>query len=803
MTLIYLASAWIAGIYAASLFNLPLGLLLTAIFLSLLVAVVLRHRRPWLLGLLCLALFLGGMLRYQSSLPTMTERTVHFYNERGEVEVKGRVAEDPRQREKSTLIRLSDLAILQGGAERKVSGDLLLRVPRLSHYSYGDLLLLKGKLETPPRLDNFDYKGYLAQQGIYSIMSFPRVKVVGKEEATRPGDWVYLLRRRLAGALQRALPEPQSALAQGLLLGLRSDIPSDLQQAFNRTGTTHILAISGLNISIVAGIALSFGVWLFGRQRSFYFFFALGVLWLYTLLAGMQPPVLRAALMGSLFLWGDYLGRQRSAATALLFAAALMIALSPRVLWDVSFQLSFMAMAGLVFLAPPLEEWGNRWIESRKFPGEGLAKALLYSVAVTIGAIIATFPLIAYTFGLFSLVGLPATLLALPALPAIIVTTALTGLLGLFVPPLALAAGWVSWLFLTYLIKVVELFGSLPFTALEVSYKSGGLVAGYYLALGAILGLSSARHRNWLLARASALGDRLRENRLPRLPRKAVALSLCIVAALVWTAALASPGTNLEVSFLDAGQGDAIFIRTPSGQNILVDGGASAQAISLQLGRRLPFWDRELDLIVATQPHADHLTGLVEVLRRYKVKQVLEPGVDYDSPIYREWRELLKSQRIPTVKAQAGQIFQIDGGEIQLEVLNPPVARLQGTASDIDNNGVVLRLSRGEISFLLTADVFAEAEQELLLTGAKVKSTILKVAHHGSRTSTSPAFLGAVSPQVAVISSGKDDPFDHPHSEVWDRLKERLGEERIYLTEKRGTVQFTTDGKRLWVRTER
>jgi competence protein ComEC len=277
-------------------------------------------------------------------------------------------------------------------------------------------------------------------------------------------------------------------------------------------------------------------------------------------------------------------------------------------------------------------------------------------------------------------------------------------------------------------------------------------------------------------------------------------LPLLVVAILVWSVALTAPDDKLHVSFLDVGQGDAILIQTPNGQDILIDGGPDPQKINLELSKKLPFWDRTIDLMVCTQPQADHVTGLVEVLQRYKVKQVLEPGVPYDSAIYQEWLRLIEDKGIEYNIARAGQEIDLGSG-IKLEVLNPPEGLFEETSHDVDNNGVVLRLTWGKVSFLFTADIREEAEFELIGQRANLRSTVLKVAHHGSETSTTSQFLAAVDPEVAVISVGADNTFDHPSPEVVERLVGRLGEDNVYRTDKAGTIEFITDGESLWVRT--
>ena len=278
-------------------------------------------------------------------------------------------------------------------------------------------------------------------------------------------------------------------------------------------------------------------------------------------------------------------------------------------------------------------------------------------------------------------------------------------------------------------------------------------------------------------------------------------LSLAVAAALVSFLAVSLPDDRLHVSFLDVGQGDAILIQKGS-QQVLVDGGPSPQAVCLGLGEKMPFWDRTIELMVLSHPSADHVAGLVEVLNRYRVEQVLYPEMDFESGVYDEWLRLVREKGIKATLAQAGQ--QIDlGGGVAMEVLSPLDPPLSATDSDVDNNAAVLRLSLGEVSFLLTADMMWEAELELVYNRANLRNTVLKVAHHGSNTSTTPEFLAVARPELAVISVGADNEYGHPTEEVLERLEDVVGEENVYRTDEDGTVEFITDGDRLWLKMER
>ncbi len=808
MWLLYVSCAWVAGVFLGSKLGPPLLALAFGLIPFALIPFLPSSKKTLIVVGLCLFALFGGGLHFSSSLPPTDEHSLCYYNDTGIVEIQGMVVEEPEIRDRYCLLTFSADEIIVDGERKEILGKASVRVPRYPTYHYGDVLKITGKLQTPPQLEDFDYKTYLERQGIYSVIYYPGVEVLDHSQGFKPLQWIYSLRERLSASLARALPEPQGSLAQGILLGLRGNIPDSLYQAFSRTGTAHLLAISGLHISIILAMLLSFGILVFGRRRSIYIWLTLALIWLYALLAGMHPPIIRAAIMGSLFLIAEYLGRQRSAIIALAFTAAVMVGIQPGLLWTVSFQLSFLAMAGLVLLYPYFQAWGRKGVAFLFGAREKIAAAggMITDVfAVTLAAIVAVWPLIAYNFGVVSLVALPSTFFSLPALPFIIITAALVAFAGLLASLAAQILGWLAWLFLSYLVFLVQGFDALPYSSLEVTTVSTWHIWGYYVILAGVI--ASLNHRKQLADFSSRLTSRIKKiaEGIPK-PRlgfstKWLVLPLLIVAILVWSVALTTPDDKLHVSFLDVGQGDAILIQTPDGQNILIDGGPDSQQINLELSKKLPFWDRTIDLVICTQPQADHVTGLVEVLHRYKVKQVLEPGVSYNSSIYREWLRVIEDKGIKYNLARAGQDIDLGTG-LKMEIVNPPQKFFQGTSCDIDNNGVVLKLTWNKVSFLFTADIREEAELELIMQRANLRSAVLKVSHHGSMTSTIPQFLAAVDPEVAVISVGADNTFGHPSPEILERLIDRLGEDNVYRTDEDGTIEFITDGERLWVKAD-
>jgi competence protein ComEC len=329
----------------------------------------------------------------------------------------------------------------------------------------------------------------------------------------------------------------------------------------------------------------------------------------------------------------------------------------------------------------------------------------------------------------------------------------------------------------------------------EVADFNVGLVWLYYAALALTLWLLSRRPR--IMAVEKPPIPTVRGGFYTRLSFRLLLPALVVVAMLASVVGAGLPDDKLHVSFLDVGQGDAILIQTPAHHDILVDGGPSPQAINLELGRKMPFWDRTIDLVVLTHPQADHLTGLIEVLKRYNVKQVLYPAVDYDSLLYQEWFRLIEEKGIEATLAVAGQRIDLEDG-VEITVLNPPAEGL--AVGDANNQSLALSLSFGDFSFLLTGDVQLEAELEMIMQRAVAPATVLKVAHHGSATSTIDQFLAVAAPQMAIISVGADNSFGHPTEEVMARLEEAVGFAGVYRTDTQGTIEFVPDGESLWVK---
>ncbi|KKK63294.1 hypothetical protein LCGC14_2995740, partial [marine sediment metagenome] len=291
---------------------------------------------------------------------------------------------------------------------------------------------------------------------------------------------------------------------------------------------------------------------------------------------------------------------------------------------------------------------------------------------------------------------------------------------------------------------------------------------------------------------AVPLPERLPATR-PLLPAAGIAMLLALGSALLWLGMTAPVPGRLTVIFLEVGQGDAIMIQGPDGHRVLVDGGPNEDAITAALGRRLPFYDRRIDLVVLTHPQADHLGGLPAVLRRYDVGSILASPVEGDSAAFRAWKDSLRAESVPYHEAVAGQTIDLGNGA-RLHVLSAP-----SEGRDPNESSVVIKLTMGRASFLLTGDIGSAREAALVRSGADLRATVYKVPHHGSDASSSSQFVSAVDPLVDVISVGEDNRFGHPSPEVL----ERLDGDAVFRTDLHGDVTVSTDGQRLWITTGR
>ncbi len=788
--LVYLTIAWIMGIAAAKWLEPP-PITLLALTIPAIAALLLyrQESRPRFIALNVLA-FLLGAGRLLVAQPAITPAHIAWYNDGDSLTLIAKIIDEPDIRDTYTNLRVEAQRIrLPNEEEHPVKGLVLLRTARYPEYRYGDVLEIFGKPETPPVFEGFSYKDYLARFGIHSMMRRGKITLLQAQRGFSVYAAIYRFKEKAHQVTNRILPEPEAALLNGILLGIQSGIPRSLYDQFNATGASHVIVISGSNISLLVGILLLAGQKAIGKRNAF--FLALAGVAAYTAMVGADAAVVRAALMGVLFILAMYAGRPNVVLNTLFVSALLMTLHNPLTLWDVGFQLSFLATLGLVVLVPPLEHGTatllGRFSASAKLPAA--ANVLNEALLVTIAAQIITTPLIVYQFGRFSAVSLLTNFLIVPVQPLVMIFGGLATLAGLIWLPLGQIIAWAAWLPLAWTIWMVQWTANFSWAQFELPAMPFWLLALLYLTLAAAV---------W------AFGHPAERRRLPfsRNGRGGLKLLVLSVAAglllLLWAATQHLPDGKLHVAFLDIGQGDAILITTPNGRQILIDGGPSPAKLGQQLGKEMSFWDHSIDVVISTHPDADHITGLVEALDRYQIDTILVSDADSGSSLFDEWNRRLETNNTQPTLAWQGMRLQLDK-TVEAIVLNPGPAS-EGLESPNDHS-VTLKIKMGDISFLLSGDAEIPVEQALVAGGQDLRATVLKSPHHGSKTGSSAMFLEAVNPQIVVISVGADNRFGHPAPEVLQRYT-NYGI-TVLRTDKQGTIELITNGERLWLETSR
>jgi len=787
MALAWAAAAWIAGVVAAAALGAaawPLALALAAILLAL--ALLRRDPRIVAYAAILPLIFAAGLARFVTFDDRMAEDDVARLAGGPSMRIRGIVRDDPDIGDTTQRFAISVRELQRAGGWQRASGGVLVGTGLLPRLAAGDVVELEGQLELPSSVGAFDYAEYLAQRGVRSVLAFPGVRIVGHEDDNALAATILDVRRRLSRGLTLALPEPHASLAQGVVLGRRAALPRDLNDDLNATNTSHLVVVSGANVVLVAAFATGLLTWLVGRRRAL--LLSACVVLAYMLLVGLSPPVLRGTIMGLLLVLAQVTGRRTNAIVSIAFAAALMLGLDPRSIRDVSFQLSFAATVGIVSLSPPLHDWileGLARLLRRETLPRPVSTFIVLPLSTTIAAIVATEPLIALNFGTLSLVAVPANMLVIPLFPYMLTASAFAAVGGL-VPHLHLVLGAPAYYLLGYWMAVADRLASYSFSAISFSgYSSSWALLTYAVlaAFGWAVQRQIGRPRTQRLAAAADWGRLV--------PFASVAVPVTALVASAAFALQASSPRRLEVTVLDVGQGDAILIETPSGDDILIDGGPGP-AVLRGLAGEMPWHDRSIELLVLTHPQADHLYGLLDVLDRYDVRRVIAGPGQAETAGFDAWLAAVSGEGLMVERADSSASFDLGDG-VRLYALAP----VHGpAASKINNTSLVLRLVVGDVSFLFTGDIEADAETALIADGAELRSTVLKVPHHGSNTSSSRALLDVVQPSIAVVSAGKDNRFGHPHADVLARLREWS---EVFLTARSGAVHFETDGERIWI----
>ena len=786
LPLMWFSLAFLAGIILASLVSLSVLVWGALAFFALFPAILLRILAPRLhpsslilqpfTFVLFFALFLGAA-RYQLSIPEFDAFHIAYYNDRDyDLLITGTLVEPPDYRDSYTNLRLDVEKVDTGDRDLTAHGLILVRASNNQVFHYGDRLRLRGKLKTPPENEDFSYRDYLAAQQIHSYMSSAEVTVLPGKGGNPISAVLYAIKERSLDNIYRMFPDPESSLLAGILLGVDTGLTQELQQAFKNTGTAHIIAISGFNMSIIAGLFVVFFSRFLGPRRGAVLAI-LGII-LYTILVGGGAAVIRAALMGSLALFARQVGRRQFALNTLLAVALLMCLWNPLYIWDVGFQLSFFATLGLILYAEPFSQFANGII-TKYFPtstAERFAELFSEFVLLTLAAQLTTIPIMAYHFQRISLVSFLANPFILPAQPAVMILGGLAVLLSLVWVPLGQIATWVAWPFVVYTIRMVELFDRVPHGTIFLGELSIWFVILFYAALLSVT-FGGARLKE---------GIQSLKGRQTKVPVGIGLVVLVLALLLVSRAAVAIPDRLLHITFLDVGSADAVLIKTPSGKYVLVNGGPSVTTLSDELGRRLPSFNRKLDWLVVAGTEEDDVAALPRVIERYPPDAVVWSGNTQASFSSRVLNEYLTVQSIPVENVEANQVLDLgDGATLRVLTTGP--------------RGAVLLIEWQSFRALLPIGMSFEALDELQEGASIGPVSVLSLADSGYAASNPPEWITNLNPELVVLSVDAADQNGMPDREVLESVKDYA----LLRTDQNGWIEITTNGEQMWVNVER
>ncbi len=772
-----------AGLVAGRFFDPPVAVVLfvSTVPAALAFACWYADKRPALLSIsLAAALALAGLVRYELVTSYFSpDHISHFMNHDGIVAVRGIVAGYPERRLEKVNFTLSAHEIYFKERVWPTHGKILISLVELDTlFEYGDELVVRGKLRQPKDRRNpgeFDYREFLLAQGIHgSVMIYHAAQI--KKLSSNNGSWflrevVFPSKNYLEKFIRNNLPAQEAALLSGLLIGERGEIPVELRGAFAKLGVIHILAVSGMHVGFIMIIFM--GVMGFLRLPP-WLRVALTILALmfYAHVTNLKPPVVRASIMGGLLLFGTLLERKTNVYNTLALAALFILILNPLELFQAGFQLSFSAVFSIVYFYPKLR--GLKTIADllARIQGRAVLRYPLELALVSAAAFLGTLPFTLMYFNRLPNFALAANLVVIPLAFLGLANGLVAAVFNLIMPALAKLYLAASWFFLHTLIHFVEWASALPFAQIAMYRFSLGLGVGYFMLLVLIFNFNFAAARRWLII-----------------------FVLCLANYFVWQGA-GRNSNELTVTFLDVGQGDAALIRFPNGKKMLIDGGPRGRHADAGAWVIAPYLQREgiheIDALVLSHTDADHLGGFPFLMRNFKVREVWDNGVMKDTQLCREYLGLIDSLNITRRVLRAGAVVD-DFSPVKIFVLHPTENFLKQNPANVNEASLSLKLSYGEIDFIFMGDVETAGEQAIPKFGDLLASEVLKVSHHGSRTSSSEQILNLVRPQLAAISVGELNKFEHPHDEVLARL--RFLNSRVLRTDRHSAILLKSDGK--------
>jgi competence protein ComEC len=764
----------IAGIVCTNITHSYLFAVLSCLVIALILFVLLNNKKGSIFVLSGMVLFyLTGALYY---LYTYNQNLYKFEAYAGKsVLIKGYIDSAPDIKESGITYILKVEEIEARGetdGTKKIQGKIKLSMqqgdtPAL--LEYGREIMVSGKLNLPKGKTNprgFDYRSYLCHSGVSATL-FAAERNIQPQDNVKGNLMVkagLFIRDRIVRVINRSLPPQQAGLLNGMLIGYREGLTEEVEDMFSRSGLTHIMAVSGANIAFIM-LPLVFIFKKLRFKKTFSNILIIGILIMFTFVTGFEPSVLRAVIMAVVVLVGQIIMRETEIYTSIAFAAVALLLYNPGSLFSIGFQLSFAATISLVLFYKNIKN-----MIDFSFIPEFIVDVLASTLAAQVGVL----PVTVFYFNKISIVSILSNLIVLPVLEFITILGALMAVFGQVHIGLSILLGYCNNALLSFVLFATKVTAEVPYSVVTVSTPSIIFIILYYIAVIYFL---------WYKPKHKV-----------KLHFKYYALTGALIVALIMINLFLPKG--MEVVFLDVGQGDCAFIKTQGGKTVLIDGGPDYAGENTVVPFLLDYGISKLDLVVLTHGHDDHAKGVIPVFEYFAVDNVVMPDTVLEERLIDVY-EIAQKMNIPLEGCEKGDVIKLDQ-KTYIEVLHPKEGSYIEESSQ-NNNSLVLMLCYGDVKILFTGDIEKEAEELLLKDMTELDADVLKVAHHGSSTSSTEEFIVGVEPAVAVISVGSNN-FGHPSDEVLTLFESKNIE--VVRTDQHGAIVLKTRGEDIKLNTE-
>lgn len=709
-----------------------------------------------------------------------------------EITAVATIVGNPKEKEYKTTYKIK-VESVNGNREYK-NTYLQLEIKKANDgitYKYGQKLLIAGTFkEADGKRNNsgFDYKEYLKINKMHGIITAKQesIKVLKEKNLNIVLININRCNNKIKENANKLFDKNEANLLSGILIGDKEGIEKEVQENFRDSNLSHMLAVSGAHVSYVI-LGITYALKKVKVNKLWSNMITIVTLCCFIFLTGASPSVIRACIMAIYIIIGHMMHRKTKLISSVSLSLLIILILNPYKLFDIGLQLSYGGTIGIILFSGVLAKKAklNNLLE-------GFVNKLKYRVkqliVVCVSANLIIFPIIAAHYSTMCLTFVISNICAGPILGVIIILGFITIFVSFGSTDIAKPFALILNIFIQILMYITKICSSLPFSKLYIKTPSLSQIIIYYMILIFIYYICKIRKKKRRL---------IHRKLLRTVQNKKVQKLFIIVIILIFTSMqiLKCLPSDLTIYFIDVGQGDSTLIVTPNHKTILIDGGGTEFESDFDIGKQTLLPEilgqriTKIDYLLISHFDSDHATGVAQILGKIDVSSIILTRQLEENDIYRHILSIAKEKKIKLIYVKEGDVLKIGG--IKISIIHPENKLMIN--NPMNNNSIVCKVEYNSFSMLLTGDIEMEAEELILRKNINLKADVLKVAHHGSKTSTTGEFLKAINPKVALIGVGKNNNFGHPSNEVIQRLKENGT--RIYRTDENGEISITVNKK--------